>query len=596
MLRAALLALAAALTAAPTAARAAVTYRVTLDERAAHRATVEMTVTGVAAGGAVELWMPVWTPGAYEMRTWGRNVTPLDAHDGAGRALVLARSGPSTFRVDSAGGGGDGTVRLRYRVYAGKLTDDGSHIDGGHALINGSSLFLAVRGQERGLHELRVTLPAGWRAATALDEDASGWSATSYEALIDAPIECGRFADATTRAAGRSVRIVVDGASAVPQKFVDDVARLVEAETRIAGAPPYHRYVVIVHLADEAGRIAALEHAASTSIVVPRVSLADVEAYDELTYVVAHELFHAWNAKVLRPAELVPYDLSRAQPSRSLWITEGLTEYFAHRAMVRAGRWSRADWFAHVGDEAERAFAAARLGGSVEDAAALTWQPPDEGAGDEDAYYARGHLVALGVDAAMRAGSGGRHGLDEAMRALVAEAERGGGILPVDADRLARAVDAIVPGVGAKLLRWARGGDEAAAIAESLGAVGLSLACKQSAARTVAGFAGEREPPAGGLREELRVIVVGDGGPADLAGLKAGDRILTLDGAAPTARWPDAIAQKAAGAVVTLGVVRGKRQLVLHLTLEPERDTTCKLAAAPATPAIAKLRDQLLTP
>ena len=70
---------------------------------------------------------------------------------------------------------------------------------------------------------------------------------------------------------------------------------------------------------------------------------------------VAHELFHAWNAKRLRPAELVPYDLSRAQPSRSLWITEGLTEYFAHRAMLRAGRWSRADYFEHVGDEAERA-------------------------------------------------------------------------------------------------------------------------------------------------------------------------------------------------------------------------------------------------
>jgi predicted metalloprotease with PDZ domain len=570
-----------------------VSYRVTLDERAAHRATVEMTVTGVAAGSAVELWMPVWTPGAYELRTWGRNVTPLGASDGGGRALAFVRSGPSSFRVDGAGGG---TVHLRYRVYAAKLTDDGSHIDGGHALLNGSSLFLAVRGQERGLHELRVTLPAGWRAATALDEDAGGWSATSYEALIDAPVECGRFADITTRAAGRSYRIVVDGAATVPPKLAADVAKLAEAEARIAGAPPYRRYVVLVHLSDEAGHVAALEHAASTSIVVPRQSLTDADAYDELTYVVAHELFHAWNAKMLRPAELVPYDLSREQPSRSLWITEGLTEYFAHRAMLRAGRWSRADYFSHVGDEAERAFAAARLGGSVEDAAELTWQPPDEGDDDEDAYYARGHLVALGVDAAMRVASGGRHGLDEALRALVAEAERGGGVLPVDADRLARAVDALVPGVGRKLLGWVRGGDEPGAIAASLAAIGLSLACKESPPRTVAGFAAEREPPAGGLRDELRVVVVGDGGAADLAGLKAGDHIRTLDGAAPTARWPETIAAKAVGAQLTLGVVRGKRELVLHLTLGAEHDTTCKLAAAPATPAVTRLRDQLLPP
>ena len=133
------------------------------------------------------------------------------------------------------------------------------------------------------------------------------------------------------------------------------MARLAEAEARLAGPPPYRRYLVLIHLSDEAGRVAALEHAASTSILVPRRSLTDADAYDELLYVVAHELFHAWNAKRLRPVELVPYDLSRPQPSRALWITEGLTEYFAHRAMLRAGRWSRADYLAHVGDEATRA-------------------------------------------------------------------------------------------------------------------------------------------------------------------------------------------------------------------------------------------------
>src|SRR5262249_54073139 len=154
-----------------------VSYRVTLDERAQHRATVEMTITGATGPASsakstptpIDVWMPVWTPGAYELRTWARNVTPL-----AG----LVRTGPSTFRVEAPVTGG--TVRVRYRVYAAKVTDDGSHVDGGHALLNGSSMFLAVRGQEKELHEVRVALPAGWRAATALAEDAGGWSAPSY--------------------------------------------------------------------------------------------------------------------------------------------------------------------------------------------------------------------------------------------------------------------------------------------------------------------------------------------------------------------------------------------------------------------------------
>jgi predicted metalloprotease with PDZ domain len=543
-----------------------------------------MTISGASANA--ELWMPVWTPGAYELRTWGRNVTPIGASDGNGHALAIARTGPSTFRVE----GGGGTVRVRYRVYAAKLTDDGTHVDAQHALLNGSSLFLAVRGQERGLHELRVVLPAGWRTATALDEDASGWTATSYEALIDAPIECGKFADATARAAGRSYRIVLDGAPSVPARLVDDVAHLADAEAHAAGAPPYRRYVVVIHLADEAGRVAALEHAASTSILVPKKSLADAEAYDELTYVVAHELFHAWNARRLRPAELVPYDLLRAQTSRALWITEGLTEYFAHRAMLRGGRWNRADYLGHVGDEAERAVAAARHGGSVEEAAELTWQPPDDGEDDWDAYYARGHLVALAVDATMRLRTDGKHGLDEVLRGALAEAERAGGIAPIDSERLARAVDALAPGVGAKLLAWARGGDESGAIVDALAAIGLSLACKDSATRTVAGFAAEREP------DGLRVVAVGDGGPAKLAGLEPGDRIVTLDGATPPARWPETIAKKAPGAPLLLSVVRGQRAISLRLTLEADHETTCKLTQAPATPAITKLRDGLLTP
>ena len=544
-----------------------------------------MTVTGAAA--PLELWMPVWTPGAYELRTWGRNLTPLDASDGAGKPLRFVRTSPSQFRIE---GGAGGVVKLRYRIYAAQLTDDGTHIDGGHALLNGSSAFLAVRGQEQGLHEVRVALPPDWRAATALDEDASGWSTTSYEALIDAPIECGHFADATARAAGRSYRVVVDGAAAVPARFVDDVAKLAEAEAHLAGAPPYRRYVALVHLSDEIGRVAALEHAASTSIVVPRRSFSDADAYDELVYVVAHELFHAWNAKRLRPAELVPYDLLHAQTSRALWITEGLTEYFAHRAMLRSGRWSRAAYLTHVGDEAQRAVAAARRPGTLEEAAEATWQPPDDGEEDWDAYYARGHLVAFAVDAAMHVASDGRHGLIDVVRAELAAAEVTGGVVAVDTERLARAIDKLTPGVGAKLLVWARSNDETALLAESLLAIGLKLEMTQAPPRTVAGFAAEREGAV------LRVVAVGDGGPAALAGLKSGDRITHVDGAPPPARWPELIAKRPPGTALTLGVARGVRGLELHLTLGVEREVICKLQQAAATPALTKLRDAFLTP
>jgi predicted metalloprotease with PDZ domain len=566
-------------------ARADVAYRVDLADRAAHTATVEMTVRG--APSPLELWMPAWTPGAYELRHWGRNVTPLGAEDAGGRALAFHRVGPDTFRVEGAAPGA--TIKLRYRVYAAQLSDDASQLDGTHAYLNGTSLFLAARGTEKTLHHVTATVPAGWRAATALDDAGSGWEALGYEALIDAPIEIGKFAEAETRAAGRVYRVVVDGLGEVPATFMRDVAAIAEAEAHLVGSPPYRRYLLLVHLSDGIGRIAALEHAASTSIVVPHRSFGGGDGYDELLYVVSHELFHAWNARRLRPADLVPYDLSHEQRSRALWITEGLTEYYAHRALKLSGLWTRARYLDRLGEQATRAVASARRGLSVEDEAELTWQPPDESAGDPDAYYARGHLVALALDALIRVGSDGHRSLDEVMRALLAEADLQNAPLAVDGDKLAAAVREVAgPDAAAKVIAWTRAPGEPDKLADALAGVGLKLVIEESPQRTFAGFAAESD---GGA---LRVVSVGASGPAADAGLRAGDRIVRLDGEVPSARWGELLAKKSPGAAVAVEAVRATRRLLLELHLEATRSLTVRLEETPASPRALALRTALL--
>jgi predicted metalloprotease with PDZ domain len=570
-----------------TLAHADVEYRVDLADRAVHRATVEMIVRNAPA--PLELAMPVWTPGAYELRNWGRNVMPLDATDGSGRKLAFARTGPSTLRVDGHAAGGE--VRLRYRVYEPLLSDDGTQIDVGHAYLNGSSMFLQARGQEKARHRVHVDVPHGWRLASALDEMPSGdGEALGYEALIDAPIEVGRFVDAELRAAGRSYRVVVDGANQIPAGFLRDVAAIAEAEARAAGTPPYRRYLLLVHLADGIGRLAALEHAASTSVVVPRRSLeAGTDAYDELLYVVAHELFHAWNARRLRPAELVPYDLSRPQPARSLWITEGLTEYYAHRAMYQSGRWSRVRYLDRVGDESLRAVAAGRQGLTLEEAAELAWQAPDEASGDPDAYYARGHLVALALDATVRAATDGKKSLDDVMRAMLQAADRGGGVLPVDGEVLARFVRTVAGDAAAQsVIAWTREPNEPARLDGALASLGLKLLVTEGSERTVAGFAAE--PDGSGLR----IASVRPDGPAAHAGLRAGDRIVSMDGASPAKRWADQVATHAPTVALLVEAMRATRRLSLELHLQTERALTCRLVEAVATPRVSNLREAWL--
>src|SRR5262249_12572710 len=123
--------------------------------------------------------------------------------------------------------------------------------------------------QEKALHQVAIAVPEGWRVATALEEAPRGWQALGYEALIDAPLEVGRFARGEVRAAGRLYRVAVDGAGEVPANFLHDLAKIADAEAHLVGAPPYRQYLLLIHLSDGNGRIAALEHAASSSVIIP---------------------------------------------------------------------------------------------------------------------------------------------------------------------------------------------------------------------------------------------------------------------------------------------------------------------------------------
>jgi predicted metalloprotease with PDZ domain len=565
-------------------ARGDVSYRIDLDGRAAHTVTVEMVTR------ARDFFMPVWTPGAYELRHWARNLTPLGAEDDAGRSVPFSRVGPDRFHVEAAGAG---AIKLRYRVYAAELSDDASQIDAGHAYLNGSSIFLAARGEERTPHRVSIAVPAGWRVATALDDAAGGWEAPGYEALIDAPIEVGKFARGEVRAAGRVYRVAVDGGaggpSEVPAGFLHDLGAIAETEAKWMGPPPYRNYLLLIHLADGIGRIAALEHAASSSVVIPHRSLHAGEGYDDLLYVAAHELFHAWNARRLRPAELVPYDLEREQRARSLWITEGLTEYYAHRALRAAGLWTRAHFFERLNEQVTRAVVAEARGLTVEEEAELTWQAPDEAAADPDAYYARGHLVALALDAEIRVASDGKRSLDDVVRALLSEADRKGGVLPIDGARLAVEIAHVAgPQVGEHVAAWTRAPHEVEKLDAPLEAVGLKLVRDQVPARTFAGFSAEADG------DTLRVVAVGAGGPASGAGLRAGDRILRLDGETPKADWAALLSKKAPGATVAVEAVRATRRLLLELRLEATHPSSARLTETPVTPRVLQLRKGLI--
>jgi predicted metalloprotease with PDZ domain len=576
-----------------------ITYAVDVREGARHRARVTMRVPSASA--PLELLMPIWTPGAYEVRTWGRNVGALAAvDDGSGRALEARRTGPSTFRVRGHAPGA--TVRVSYEVYAPALTDDGTHVDEGHALVNGTSLFLLARGRERAPHRVTIVAPVGWRVACALDGGDGELRAPSYEGLVDAPIEIGRFAESAVEIAGVRVRVVVDDGGArptpVPRALLDDIAALVEAEARALGPPPFSRYLVLIHLRDGTARVGGLEHAASTSVIVPRARLSlgatarppassdERDAYLELVYIVAHELVHAWDARLIRPAEHVPYDFERAVPAPSLWIAEGLADLYAHRAMRATGLWSEAQLLEGLEVQATRAVLAARRGHSIEDEAAMAWQAPDEAAFDPESWYARGHLAALALDATIRARTAGRRSLDDAVRALLDEARRRGGALPVDRAALERAVAALDPEAARLIPSLVSEPSELAHVGAALQRAGLRLDVVEGAPQPSFGW--QLAPAVGG--RAAQVVEVQPAGPAALAGVRAGDRVSMAGGGDL-----HALASPSAGASLLVEIARATQRMVVSLAPSVERPVRARVVVdAAARAEVAAWRAALL--
>ncbi len=553
-------------------ARAEVRFQIDLSNAShLYDHSVEISMVVEHAASPLILWMPVWTPGAYELRTWGRNVTPVSA-TAKDAALTFHRVDPSRFEVDGHQPGD--TVRLIYRVYAPLLSDDSSQIDASHAYLNGSSIFLTNAESLDKKQRVELSLPTGWKIATALTPAENSFTAVDYQELIDAPIEAGKFVERTRTQHGITIRVAVHGdaqssGDPVPIHFFDRVFALLDAEIKHVGAAPFHNYLILIHRSNVLGKLAALEHARSCSIVLPADEREEVVI--ELYYAIAHEMFHAWNARKLRPADLTPYDLTRIQTSRSLWFSEGFSDYYAHLVMRETELWSDGKYRARLSEQLTRAAEVADSGLTAAESSQLAWQVPDELA-EDTAFYARGQVIAYGLDAAIRQQSGGKRSLDDVMKNLLSQTSRGP--LAVDGAVLTRAVESISGPTVAKYVRaWSENPREVDAIAL---ATNRSFTCRSDPPKPELGFGvGEDD-------DHLSIAILQPGGPAAIAGLKVGDRIVSIDGVEVSDPAFKSKSQWKANKPLRLRVIRLGEPLDFPLTPRERSHRHCELSGPEA--------------
>jgi predicted metalloprotease with PDZ domain len=396
---------------------------------AQHLVHVRTLVGGLGGRDAVTLVLPVWAPGSYKVRYFAKNFLEVRARDPEnGRSLAIAKTRKNAWRVEL---GGARAVELEYDVYGFELSVRTNHVDDRHAFVNGTNTFLFVEGELDRAATLWVTPPAGWEIACGLERietRADGtvvFRAKDYDELADSPLELARFDRFTFDHAGVPHELCVTGSgNRASRTFVDDVKKIVAQEVALWGELPCPRYSFIVHLFPRGQ--GGLEHKNSTAIQYPRTRLRKKKDYERFLSLVAHEYFHLWNGKRLRPAALGPFDYDREVYTGALWLVEGVTAYYDELVLARAGLTTGDRYLELQADRLRSHFdTPGRTRQSLSESSFDAWikyyQRDENSLNSQISYYEKGQLVAMILDLEIRARSRSRRSLDDVLRALWAK-------------------------------------------------------------------------------------------------------------------------------------------------------------------------------
>lgn len=395
-----------------------VSYRVTFDSASARRRLLHVDMSFTVSGGdaPVLLALPAWTPGSYELDYFARAVLRFSAVCN-GRALVWDKLDYDTWRVRPAGGK---SITVSFDYLADTLDNAMAWARSDFVMFNGTNVFLYPEGRSFDFPStVTIRTDPVWRVVTGMTPAStpSTYTASTYHELVDMPFFVGHFDLDSVRTPNGWLRFASYPSGSVPRATLGSslaqLARIVPVEGAVFGDVPFSTYTVMQIADSSYGGISGLEHANShVDVTTP---LAIGEPIEMSIY--AHEIFHAWNVKRLRPAELWPYQYAHEQPTSWLWVSEGITDYYADVSEVRAGVIDSAAFFELTAGKMAEVANAPPV--ALTDASLTTWIHPEDGTAD--IYYPKGSLAGLMLDIMIRDASDNRASLDDVMRTLYRE-------------------------------------------------------------------------------------------------------------------------------------------------------------------------------
>ncbi|MEP6947458.1 MAG: PDZ domain-containing protein [Acidobacteriota bacterium] len=555
-------------------------YTVSLTDNAKQQFHITTEIKNISQP-QLNLSLPTWAPGWYTVENYFKNVLRFRITDAAGKVIPARMTRKQTWNVDTRG---LSFIRVDYDYQATVLALNQAKITRDFAFFTGIELFLEPEGHRDEASTVHLNIPTGWKIATALKEtaDPTTFIAANYDVLVDAPVEIGNFDVTKYEVEGKPHYLIANPAGTFSkeksEKFCEMMAKVVKADSSMFGGLPYEKYLHFYFFAPpESNASGALEHLNSFVAFAPSGDRATPEG---IIGTAAHEYFHLWNVKRIRPAEMWPYDYSRENETPLLWVSEGFTNYYGLVAEYRGGLITRDEFLGRAAGAASSIEnSEARKYISPANSSVSTWAGYDSPVAFGISYYTQGQNLAALLDLSIRNDADGRSSLDDVMRTLFTEHyKRGRGFTTED---MIAIIDRITKKDYHEFYNRYVFGTDVPDYDRIFGYAGYKLE-KKTGQSPVFGF-NIRNRNGG-----FMINAVEPDGAAANAGLKVGDVITAINGETPS-RAPFATF---AGKTIKLTVNRDGTESEIPMKVGSEDVSTYSLKdAGNITPQQSKVRD-----
>jgi predicted metalloprotease with PDZ domain len=544
----------------------------------------------------LDFQMPKWSPGRYAVFDFAKNVQEVRARAECGPGLDCKLAAPPLIRLDDQTWRidleplkhqfGHVSIFLDYKVFANDLSGTFSQLNSRHANYNGGCIFMYLVNNKQHPVDLSIYPPKNWRVVNGRTEkkDQTEFQFPNWDIMADTPTEISPdWTDDEFKVDGKTYHVVVhslgnEGGKRVA--LVRDIEKIVRAETAMWGPPEFDSYTFLLHFANDGRSGDGMEHLTSTQIILPG-TLADGDTYQETLDSVAHEFFHVWNVKRLRPIELGPWDFTRPANTRGLWIAEGITNYYGHLMRRRAGLWTDAQLFSELTNQiAEIENSPGSRLMSAEESSLVAPFIDDAPRSQETnlantsiSYYPKGETIGIVLDLLLRGKTKGKASLDDVMRRMYEEFYvkspnatyylRGRGYRSEEFEQM---VSQIAGSDMRDFFRRHVSSVERLPYEAAFAQVGLRFVSQPRTPVTL-GLAGDENE-----KIIFKIASLRPGSPAADAGLQVGDVITTFGGTRLTViNFLKTISRYKPGDRVQLAVTRGGKPMTMTVVLaEPQ--------------------------